>query len=62
MNIIPDLIACATCMPDPNSPVSIAGSKAILLMLTVLFVLLAIFLRAIFNFARKQRESLKNNS
>ena len=52
---IPNLLACATCMPDPGSRSSLAQGNAILFMLILLACVLGTFMYAIFSFARKQQ-------
>ncbi len=56
MNVLPAMLACATCMPDPNSAASQAASMTIFFMIGILAVVLSIFLKTIFNFARRQRD------
>ena len=62
MNMLPHFLACATCMPDRDSNIAMAGSSALIFMVCVLLILLGTFIKIIFNFARKQRQSLESNS
>lgn len=52
------LLACATCLPDRDSPIFAAQQGAILFMLAVVFAMLGTLLFLIFHFARKQRRAL----
>jgi flagellar basal body-associated protein FliL len=56
MSLLPDIFACATCMPDPDSDVAKASSMAILFMVGVVFSMLGLVIKIMFNFARKERE------
>ena len=58
LSIIPDLLACATCMPDPGSLSSQAQGSAILFMLILLACVLSTFIYTMFSFARKQKRFL----
>lgn len=55
MNVLPHILACATCLPDQNSDVARASSMAILFMVAVVFAMFGVLLRIIVNFARRQR-------
>jgi len=54
------LLACATCLPDQNTDVARAASMSIFFMVGVVFFMLGLLLKIIFNFARKQREHSNN--
>jgi len=56
MTLLPHFLACATCMPDPNSDVARAANMAILFMVVVLFCMFALMLKIMYNFARKARQ------
>ena len=56
MSFLPSILACAVCMPDPDSSVSRAAGFAIFFMITMVAIVLSVFLKVIFNFARKQRD------
>jgi hypothetical protein len=57
MNSIPLLIACATCLADPTSETSKAMNMALIFMVGIVFTMLGILIKIMFNFARRQRES-----
>jgi hypothetical protein len=57
--VLPNLLACATCMPDAGSKVSQAQGNAILFMLILLACVLSTFIYTIISFARKQQKVLK---
>lgn len=52
-------LACATCLPDQSTDVARASNMAVLFMVIVVFSVLGLLLKIIFNFARKQREYAK---
>ena len=56
MNVLPPLLACATCMPDQSTDVARASNMAIVFMIGVVFAMLGLFIKIMFNFARRQRE------
>ncbi len=56
MNFLSLPIACATCLPDPNSAEANAQGFAILCMLAVLAFIFSILFYTIFSFARRQRQ------
>lgn len=49
-------IACATCLPDPNSAEANAQGLAILVMLGILGFIFSVLFYTIASFARKQRQ------
>lgn len=55
MTVISPILACATCLPDQSTDVARASNMAILFMVVVVFAMLGLLLKIIFNFARKQR-------
>lgn len=57
-----DFLACAVCMPDQTSEVARAASMTLLFMLGVLFVLLGIVIKIMFNFARREREHQQSSA
>ena len=59
LSILPQILACATCLPDPGSRVSQAQGNAILFMLILLACVLGTFIYTMFSFARKQRKALE---
>ena len=57
MSLIPlHQLACAVCLPDQSSEVAKASNTAILFMVIVVFSMLGLLVKIMFNFARKQRE------
>ncbi len=60
--ILPNLLACATCMPDAGSRVSQAQGNAILFMLVLLACVLATIVYTMFSFARRQRRVLSSQA
>ncbi len=57
MNLVPFTIACATCLADPTSETSKAMTMALIFMVGVVFTMLGLLIKIMFNFARRQRES-----
>jgi len=55
MNLLPHILACATCQVDQNTDVARASNMAILFMVAVVFSMFGVLLKIIVNFARKQR-------
>ena len=56
MNVLPSLIACATCLADQSSETGQAMNIALIFMVGVVFAMLGLLLKIMFNFARRQRE------
>lgn len=56
MSHLPPIIACATCLPDQSTGVGRAASMAILFMVVVILSMLGLFIKIMFNFARRQRD------
>jgi heme/copper-type cytochrome/quinol oxidase subunit 2 len=56
MNLLSLPIACATCLPDPNSAEANAQGLAFLFMLSALALIFSILFYTIFSFARRQRQ------
>ncbi len=55
MSLLSLPIACATCLPDPNSAEANAQGFAILVMLGILAFIFGVLFYTIFSFARRQR-------
>ncbi|MEY4483693.1 MAG: hypothetical protein RL693_1145 [Verrucomicrobiota bacterium] len=60
MSLTHYVLACATCLPDQSTDVARASNMAILFMVVVVFAMLGLLLKILFNFARKQREFEKS--
>ena len=56
MNFLPSIIACATCLADQTSETAQAMNKALIFMVAVVFAMLGLLIKIMFNFARRQRE------
>jgi heme/copper-type cytochrome/quinol oxidase subunit 2 len=56
MNTLSLPIACATCLPDPNSAEANAQGFAILVMLGVLGFIFCVLFYTIYSFTRRQRQ------
>jgi hypothetical protein len=56
MNLLSLPIACATCLPDPNSAEANAQGFAVLFMLGALALIFSVLFYTIFSFARRQRQ------
>lgn len=56
MTALPPLIACATCFADPSSDTAQAMSIALIFMVAVVFAMLGLLIKIMFNFARRERE------
>jgi hypothetical protein len=56
MNVLPSIIACATCLADQTSDTAQAMNKALIFMVAVVFAMLGLLIKIMFNFARRQRE------
>jgi len=56
MNLLFLPIACATCMPDPNSAEANAQGFAVLFMLSALALIFSVLFYTIFSFTRRQRQ------
>jgi hypothetical protein len=57
MNILPPIIACATCLADPTSNTAQAMSLALIFMVGIVFAMLGLLIKIMFNFARREREA-----
>ena len=57
MNSAPALLACATCFADPASDTAKAMNLALVFMVAVVFSMLGLFIKIMFNFARREREA-----
>lgn len=60
MSLLPQFLACATCLPDQSTDVARASNMAILFMVVVVLSMLGLLLKILFNFARKQRDFEKS--
>jgi hypothetical protein len=56
MSLLPNIIACATCFVDQSSETAQAMNKALIFMVGVVFAMLGLLIKIMFNFARRQRE------
>ncbi len=56
MPALPNILACATCIPDQSTDVALASNMAIVFMVAIVFGMLGLLVKIMFNFARKQRE------
>jgi hypothetical protein len=56
MTAIPPIIACATCLADQSSETARAMNIALIFMVAVVFGMLGLLVKIMFNFARRQRE------
>jgi hypothetical protein len=57
MNFLPPIIACATCSADPTTETAQAMNMALIFMVAVVFAMLGLLIKIMFNFARRQREA-----
>lgn len=60
MDILPPLLACATCIPDPDSAVGKAASMSIMFLGIIVLGMMGLLIKIMFNFARRQREFAEN--
>lgn len=56
MNFLTPIIACATCLADPTSETARALNFALIFMVGMVFTMLGLLIKIMFNFARRQRE------
>ena len=56
MTVLPTIIACATCLADPSSETAQAMGNALIFMVVVVFAILGLLIKIMFNFARRERE------
>lgn len=56
MNFLPSIIACATCLADPSSETAQAMTFALIFMVGIVFAMLGLLIKIMFNFARRERE------
>ncbi len=56
MDLLSPLLSCATCFVDPSSAVGKAASMAIMFLGVIIFGMLGLLIKIMFNFARRQRE------
>jgi hypothetical protein len=57
MHLLPHLLACATCSPDPTSDTAQAMTHALIFMVVMVFAMLGLLIKIMFNFARREREA-----
>jgi hypothetical protein len=57
MSLLPPIIACATCVADPTSETAQAMSLALIFMVGIVFTMLGLLIKIMFNFARREREA-----
>lgn len=62
MDLLSPLLSCATCMPDPSSEVSKAASMSIMFLGVIILGMMGLFIKIMFNFARREREFDKSSS
>lgn len=53
---LPTIFACATCFADQSSETAKAMNLALIFMVGVVFAMLGLLIKIMFNFARRQRE------
>lgn len=57
MNALPPVLACATCLADQSSETAQAMNLALIFMVGVVFAMLGLLIKIMFNFARREREN-----
>jgi hypothetical protein len=62
MNLVPPIFACATCLADPSSTTAQAMTYALIFMVGIVFAMLGLLIKIMFNFARRERECEKSLS
>jgi hypothetical protein len=62
MNPVTPMSACATCLADPSSETARAMSFALIFMVGIVFAMLGLLIKIMFNFARRERECEKSLS
>ena len=60
MTALPQILACATCLPDQTTEVAQAANMSILFMVAMIVAMLGTLVKIMFNFARRQSKA--NNS
>lgn len=53
---LPSILGCATCFADQSSETAKAMNLALIFMVGVVFAMLGLLIKIMFNFARRQRE------
>lgn len=61
-HVFSTILACSVCLPEQSSDVARAANMMLVFMVVVVFLMLATFLKIIFNFARREREHQQNLS
>lgn len=56
MTALPHILACATCLSDQTSETARAMNLALIFMVALVFGMLGLLIKIMFNFARRQRE------
>jgi heme/copper-type cytochrome/quinol oxidase subunit 2 len=56
MKLLPDLLSCAVCLPDQSTDIARAANMMLMFMVVVVFLILGLFIKIMFNFARRERE------
>ena len=57
MSFLPPIVACATCIADQTSETAQAMNLALVFMVAVVFGMLGLLIKIMFNFARREREA-----
>jgi hypothetical protein len=57
MHLLPPIIACATCSADPTTETAQAMTNALIFMVIIVFAMLGLLIKIMFNFARREREA-----
>jgi hypothetical protein len=57
MNTLTPIFACATCLADQSSETAQAMNIALIFMVVVVFAMLGLLIKIMFNFARREREN-----
>lgn len=55
MTTLPPIIACATCLADKSSETAQAMNIALIFMVGIVFAMLGLLIKIMFNFARRER-------
>lgn len=56
LTFFPKLLACAVCLPDQSTEVARAANMALVFMVIVVFAMLGLLIKIMYNFARRERE------
>ncbi|TLD70222.1 hypothetical protein FEM03_13620 [Phragmitibacter flavus] len=60
MNFLPNLLSCAVCLPDQTTEIARAANMMLMFMVVVVFFVLGLLIKIMFNFARREREHLES--